>query len=207
MVYVQKLNTTNVLTEQEIKGLVHMVEEEKLAGDVYQTLHAKTGLINFQNIEQSERRHQSAVQGLLQKYGIADPTAGKGVGEFTQTEFTNLYQDLVRTGAQSNADALKVGLKIEDLDIYDLEKEIAHTERADIQQVYANLTRGSRNHLRSFHRALSQMGQSYTPELLSQTQYDAIAHSAQERGNGVGCGGKGQGRRQGKTRVIGGARN
>ena len=178
----------SILSPEEVKGLLHMVEEEKLAGDVYQTLYAKTGLINFKNIAASERRHQAAVQNLLRRHGITDPTVSKGLGEFTQPAFTKLYQDLVKQGAQSNADALKVGLKIEDLDIDDLDKESARTQRADIQQVYANLTRGSRNHLRSFDRTLRQMGQTYTPEFISQEQYHAIASSPQEKGNQTGRG-------------------
>ena len=178
----------STLSAQEVKGLLHMVEEEKLAGDVYQTLYTKTGLLNFKNIAASERNHQSALQSLLRQYGITDPTAGKGVGEFTQPAFTELYQNLVNTGAQSHIDALKVGLKIEDLDIDDLQKEMAHTQRADIKRVYDNLTRGSRNHLRSFDRTLRQMGQTYTPEFISQAQYDAIASSAQEKAYGQGGG-------------------
>ena len=184
MAYAQKSTVTNTpLSEQEIQGLTHMVEEEKLAGDVYQTLYTKTGLINFKNITESERRHQAALQNLLRQYGIADPTTGKGVGEFTQSTFSHLYQVLVKQGSLSSADALKVGLKIEDLDIFDLEKEMEHTQRASILQVYENLTRGSRNHLRSFNRSLRQMGLTYTPEFITQSQYDAIASSAQERGN------------------------
>ena len=189
---------SSILNPEEVKGLLHMVEEEKLAGDVYQTLYAKTGLVNFKNIAASERRHQAAVQNLLYRYGITDPTASKGVGEFTQLAFTALYQNLIKQGAQSNADALKVGLKIEDLDIDDLDKERSRTQRTDIQQVYANLTRGSRNHLRSFDRTLRQMGQTYTPEFISQAQYNAIASSPQEKGNQTHAGkGQGQGRGQG----------
>ena len=122
------------------------------------------------------------------------------MGEFTQPAFTELYQNLVNTGAQSHIDALKVGLKIEDLDIDDLQKEMAHTQRADIKRVYDNLTRGSRNHLRSFDRTLRQMGQTYTPEFISQAQYDAIASSAQEKAYGQGGG---QGCRQESTQGRG----
>ena len=85
-------------------------------------------------------------------------------------------------------------------DIDDLQKEMAHTQRADIKRVYDNLTRGSRNHLRSFDRTLRQMGQTYTPEFISQAQYDAIASSAQEKAYGQGGG---QGCRQESTQGRG----
>ena len=184
------------LSEQEVRGLLRMVEEEKLAGDVYQALYERTGLRNFGNIVQSERQHQRAVQTLLQTYRLTDPTAGKRAGEFTDPEFTRLYQQLVTQGARSNVDALKVGVLIEELDIADLNELTRQTQRADIKWVYANLNRGSRNHLRSFDMTLKrQSGASaYQPQHLSQSEYDAIVYSAPERG-GMGAGrGAGGGR-------------
>ena len=186
-------SNASALSTDEINGLLQMVEEEKLAGDVYQTLYERTGLNNFKNIVEAERKHQAAVQNLLRQYGITDPTAGKALGEFTQPSFTALYQDLIKAGSLSNADALKVGLKIEELDIFDLQQAAAQTSRDDIQRVYENLLRGSRNHLRSFHRALQAEQQSYAPEFLTQAQYNAIATSEQEKGNGQGHG-KGHGK-------------
>ena len=188
---------THPLSEQEVRGLLRMVEEEKLAGDVYQALYERTGLRNFGNIVQSERQHQRAVQGLLQTYRLADPTAGKRAGEFTDPEFTRLYQQLVTQGARSNVDALKVGVLVEELDIADLNELTRQTQRADIKWVYANLNRGSRNHLRSFDMTLKrQSGASayvgtYQPQHLNQSEYDAIVYSAPERG---GMGGMGAGR-------------
>ena len=191
---------TSPLSEQEVRGLLRMVEEEKLAGDVYQALYERTGLRNFSNIVQSERQHQRAVQGLLQTYRLTDPTAGKRAGEFTDPEFTQLYQQLVTQGARSNVDALKVGALIEELDIADLNQLTRQTQRADIKWVYTNLNRGSRNHLRSFDTTLKrQSGASaYQPQHLSQAEYDAIVYSAPEHG-GMG-GGMGAGRGAGGGR-------
>ena len=193
---------TSPLSEQEVRGLLRMVEEEKLAGDVYQALYERTGLRNFSNIVQSERQHQRAVQGLLQTYRLTDPTAGKRAGEFTDPEFTQLYQQLVTQGARSNVDALKVGALIEELDIADLNQLTRQTQRADIKWVYTNLNRGSRNHLRSFDMTLKrQSGASaYQPQHLSQAEYDAIVYSAPERGGMGGMGGMGAGRGAGGGR-------
>ena len=190
------------LSAQEIADLLHMVEEEKLAGDVYETLYEKTGIQNFGNIVQAERRHQSAVQSLLKRYGIADPTLGKGLGVFENSEFADLYQVLITQGQQSIADALKVGAKIEDLDIADLNHLLANCQRSDFVRVYENLNRGSRNHLRSFDRALKTHTQEYyTPEHISQAQYDAIVSAPHEQGRG--CQEHGQQRRRGQGRGRG----
>lgn len=172
------------LSAQETQGLVRMVEEEKLAGDVYQALYERTGVRNFGHIVSSERQHQRAVQSLLQAYRIADPTMGKTLGEFSDPQFARLYQQLVAQGSRSTIDALKVGALIEELDIADLNQLSRQTQRADILRVYDNLNRGSRNHLRSFDATLTRQAgaRAYAPEHLSQSEYDAIVHSSQERG-------------------------
>ena len=166
------------------------------------TLFEKTGLQNFANIVQSERRHQNAVRGLLQAYGISDPTANRKLGEFSNPEFNKLYQQLTEQGAKSNADALKVGALIEELDIADLNTLSTQTKRADVLNVYDNLTRGSRNHLRSFDYTLKmRTNQTYQPIHLSSSEYNAIINSAQEKGNRgmAGCqGGIGNRPGQGK---------
>ncbi len=58
-----------------------------------------------------------------------------------------LYDQLV-------ADALRVGAAVEEIDILDLEERIAQTDKAEIQLVYENLAKGSRNHLRAFTSTL-----------------------------------------------------
>ncbi|MCB0134315.1 MAG: DUF2202 domain-containing protein, partial [Caldilineaceae bacterium] len=75
---------------------------------------------------------------------------GNGVGEFTDPAFQALYDELVAQGSISAAEALKVGVAIEELDIADLEQRIAETDNADIQLLYSNLLAGSENHLRAF---------------------------------------------------------
>ena len=83
------------------------------------------------------------------------------------------------------SDALKVGAAIEEIDILDLQEYIAQTDKEDIRVVYENLTKGSRNHLRSFVSTLSkQTGETYQPQYLDQATYDAIIGSETERGRG-----------------------
>ena len=62
------------LTQEEKDGLLYMVEEEKLAHDVYTKLYEKWGLQIFKNIADSESTHVNAVRLLLDKYGLTDPT-------------------------------------------------------------------------------------------------------------------------------------
>jgi len=82
--------------------------------------------------------------------------------------------------------ALQVGVEIEELDIFDIERGRAGATHTDILTTMDNLTRGSRNHLRSFYANLQAVGGHYTPKHLDQASFDAIVTSAKETGAGSG---------------------
>lgn len=180
------------LTEAERSGLLQMREEEKLARDVYQALYEKWGQQIFTNIASSEQQHTDAVKAVLDRHGIADPVTDDTPGVFSNPAFTGLYNTLVAQGSTSITAAYTVGATIEDLDINDLQDLLATTQAPDVAYVYTNLMRGSRNHLRSFTRQLSQDGGEYTAQYLSQSEVDEIISTSQETGNGANGGGGGQ---------------
>ena len=140
------------ISPTESASLQYMREEEKLAHDVYVTLYAKWGLRMFNNISAAEQRHTDAIVTLLNRYGIDDPAAGNPVGVFANPDLQALYDNLIAQGIVSAAEALKVGVLIEQTDIQDLKMHIAETTKADILRVYNNLLAGSQNHLRAFSR-------------------------------------------------------
>lgn len=144
----------DTLTDAEVAGLLHMREEEKLARDVYTKLGELWPMRIFSNISRAEQRHMDAVKGLLDAYGLDDPAAGKGPGEFNDPRFTELYTQLVARGEQSRSEAIKVGVTVEELDIADLEEQLTLTDREDIRFVYTNLLNASRRHLRAFNSHL-----------------------------------------------------
>jgi hypothetical protein len=140
------------LSDVERNHLLLMREEEKIARDVYQALNAKWNHQTFSNITKSEQQHMDELKVMLDNYGIADPAAGKKPGEFKNKKLQGLYTDLVQKGSKSLSDALAVGVEIEKLDIADLEEAISKTTHSDVNLVYNNILRGSKNHLESFSR-------------------------------------------------------
>lgn len=182
------------LSDEERSGLIFMREEEKLARDVYSVLYDKWGLQIFSNIAQSEQTHTEAVRTILTKYSIIDPVTDDTIGVFVNSDLQKLYTDLTTRGSVSLEEALTVGALIEDLDIADLQKQIALTDNDDIKLVYENLMRGSRNHLRAFTSQLTTRGETYTPKYITQSEFDAIIASEQETGSGGGNGGRGWGK-------------
>jgi hypothetical protein len=149
------MTVSSTTADQATKdALLHMVEEEKLAHDVYVTLGDSTGLSIFDRISGSETRHEAALQSLLDRYDIADPTDGNGVGEFTDTAFTALYDQLIEQGNESDDAALQVGVTIEELDIDDLDARLDASTPSDVAQVFERLLAGSEHHLAAFDRML-----------------------------------------------------
>ncbi len=180
-------------------------EEEKLARDVYITLHKQWKLQIFENISQSEQRHMDRMKTLLDRYGVADPVRDDTVGVFTNKELANLYKDLVAQGSKSEVEALLVGATIEDLDIRDIRKMKKNTSDADAQDAFAKLECGSRNHMRAFSRQLEARGVTYKVKYLSQSAVKQILEGDHERCGQVGRGksGRGQGHGRGGGRGWG----
>ena len=170
------------LSESEIKGLLQMREEEKLARDVYLSLHQDWAHRIFQNIASSEQRHMDAVKTLLDKYNMLDPVIDDTVGVFSDPKIQNLYFELVQKGRISLVHALQVGALIEDLDIFDLKEFILVADNVDIKTVYQNLLKGSRNHMRSFVSQLSAYGEIYEGTYLTPEEIEEIVDSPMERG-------------------------
>lgn len=182
---------TSPLSEVEIKGLLKMREEEKLARDVYQALAEKWNVPVFQNIMVSEERHSEAVQSSMAAHGVSDPVTDDTRGVFTSEDFTKLYSELVTRGSESLREAYQVGAYIEELDIVDLEQEIKNTTHSDIRYMYEALKRGSENHLRAFNQnILTATGEEYTPVLLSKDAFTIIRKDTTHGGGRGMMGGK-----------------
>ncbi len=194
------------LISGENAGILLMREEEKMAHDVYVVLGQTTDLAIFDNIAASETNHYNAIGYLISNYKLTDSSTGVE-GTFNNADLAALYKKLVAAGKVSLTEALKTGALIEETDIADLEELMDMTTNSALLQVYGNLLRGSRNHLRSFVSALSTYQITYTPSILSTDAYNAIINSPIETGNGnknsngkrKGNSGKGNSNRGGNT--------
>lgn len=137
-------------TEQQ---LLFLIEEEKLAHDVYTVMYQKYGANVFGNILQSESTHQNRVLVLLQDRDIPDPRSSE-IGVFTNTDLQKFYDDLIAQGNISAEEAYKAGVAIEERDIADISTQLATTTDEDIILALEALRSASENHLRAFNRQL-----------------------------------------------------
>ncbi|MBP6148085.1 MAG: DUF2202 domain-containing protein [Candidatus Planktophila sp.] len=132
--------------------LQYLVEEEKLARDVYAYLAANVTSQKFSNITKSEQTHMDNISALLKKYNFFNPTLTRAPGVFRDAELQKLYNDLIAQGSVNLAAAMQVGVAIEELDIADLKKIMVTPAPADVKLAYDLLLKGSYNHLAAFSR-------------------------------------------------------
>ena len=170
------------LSAAEISDLLYMQEEEKLARDVYDVFSESWGMQVFRNIGDAEQTHMDSVTVLIDRYGLEKTPESATPGVFAHAELQLLYNDLTASGIQSPEDALRAAALVEETDIVDLRNAMGRTDNGDIRYVYENLMRGSENHLRAFVRNLEQQGDVYTPQVLTQADYDAIVSAPVQAG-------------------------
>jgi hypothetical protein len=202
------------LNPAEIDDLTYMHEEERLARDVYMGLSAYWGdqgwpVLLFDNIARAEQTHMETLKSAMDRYGLDDASDPEVVGVYADSTLNDLYETLMERGmVDSNyIEALRVGALIEEVDIADLDEAIARTDNPDLQTIYANLQRGSRNHLRAFVAEIErQSGEAYTSQVLDQETVNVIVDTPMERGDqgqgqrGEKHQGDGMGNGQGKGR-------
>lgn len=195
---VDVLDGASALESDEEDGLLFMLEEEKLARDLYIALNTMWNHQSFAKISIAEEKHMQAVQTLIFTLtGVQPEIADQGV--FNNQELAELYSALISKGSESLISALAVGALVEETDIEDLMVYLLQSPSSDIVLVYENLLKGSRNHLRAFAKQLDANGVTYVPEVLDSELYNEIISSAMENGkkyrkhNNKGNGGKGKG--------------
>ena len=169
------------ISQKDADALLFILEEEKLARDTYEFLDKTWGLNQFANIKKSEQTHIDAIENLLKQNEISYTILPEGV--FSNDELQAHYNTFKVDGVKSVIDALKIGATIEDLDIKDLEDFVLETENAQIINVYQSLQCGSRNHLRSFMKGLDKNRGTYTPQFITQDEFNSIVNSSNEQCN------------------------
>ncbi len=141
--------TAAPVAESSTSTLLFMIEEEKLAHDVYVTLGGLWGSNIFSNISQSEATHQQELLALFDSRAITDPRSS-AVGVFVNPDLQKLYDQLIAQGSVSRSAAMQVGITIENKDISDLGVAVAAEHDQAVIAVYEQLLKGSENHLAAF---------------------------------------------------------
>ena len=151
----QVFGQNNTPTNSESEDMQYLVEEEKLAKDVYTYFGDKYGSRPFLNIQKSEQRHMDMMIQMLEKDNVSYKISDEP-GVFYNEELQALYDKLVAQGSTSELEAFKAGKLIEETDISDLKEAIKHTADETNIEIYRNLLRASKNHLQAFDRQIAK---------------------------------------------------
>lgn len=143
--------TSFVYGDEQAAALLFMIEEEKMAGDLYEQFFDQTGLKVFDNIAASEDRHMAALldQALLAGIDVSG-VISLPAGEYLNQDLPALYGELLAAGSASADAALTVGQQVEQVDIADLEGAMVAVVGTPLEAIYSNLENGSTHHLAAF---------------------------------------------------------
>lgn len=176
-------NVFSQISENDKIGLFYLLEEEKLAYDIYSEMYKKYNHKVFENIMKAEKVHQEHILNLLKTMDIDADQYYENPGEFTNKNLQDLYNDFILTGNYSLSDAFRAGAMIEETDIKDLRDNFSKTNDATIKALYECLDNASQNHLRAFVRNLKREDINYSPKVLSKEDFDLIISSKNKPGN------------------------
>ncbi len=165
-----------MLSSNEKDDLLFMIEEEKMARDVYLVFQEKWNRTIFKHIAEAEQRHIDLLIQLAEDEGLRYPSAitENENGVFENKEIQSLYHNFIKRGEISYELALKQGAKLEEIDIKDLRERMANTENVAIDEIYERLEKASNHHLQAFVRQLEKEGVDYQPVVLDQATFDQV---------------------------------
>lgn len=140
------------LTNTQRTYLIDLYNEEKLAHDVYVYIYEKRGIKQFGNILQSEIKHHTLVENILDIYWISyDKNTIAGV--YSTSWYTDLYNTLIQKWSVSPSDAIAVWVQIETMDIADIQQLYPIFQwYNDITTTLQILEEWSKKHLAAFSR-------------------------------------------------------
>ena len=136
------------LTGAQEETLADLAEREKLARDVYTSFADATGDVRFRRVAWSEAHHLRALQVLLDRYEVDDPTRASGTGEFEDAQVAADYERYVEEGSGSLDAALGAAREIESDDVDRLGEAASDVDESapDVARVYEHLALASAHH-------------------------------------------------------------
>ena len=164
-------SATFPLSALEVQRMAFILEEERMARDLYLEFYKTTRLPVFLDVAGSEEIHIASILTLMERRGLTGPAEAPGV--YADEALQEMYEELLAAADSPDA-ALRAASQVEEASVHDLSKEIEGTLEPDLISVYGGLMVGSQKHLRTFVRALEERGEEYIPTILSQEEFDRI---------------------------------
>ncbi|MBS4068656.1 MAG: DUF2202 domain-containing protein [Sulfurimonas sp.] len=116
------------LDQTRTDSLLFMIEEEKMARDIYDALFEQTGISTFDTISNSEQYSYDRMLSNALKFGVDTSKLSSDIGVYANTDIQALYDQLL----------VQVSASTVDTDITDLQNTIDSALITLIGQVQIN---------------------------------------------------------------------
>jgi len=147
----------NGLSLNQIDEIKAIIEEEKLARDIYSEFYRLHSEGIFLEISKDEQKHMDRILTLVDIYKFEDPVKTNPPGVFSDPNVQVLYNQLLLEGTKSLEDALKVAIKLEKIDKEDISKTKSKTSALSSIDTFDFLMTGSKYHLDKYTKYLNAL--------------------------------------------------
>lgn len=169
----------NEFTANEKTALLQIFEQEKLARDVYAELGEKFGINLLKNISISKQKQMSVLMDLMVLNQMS-PIFEDARGVYNDQELSELYTNITAEGSLSLNNAFRACAKVEDKNIFDLEKAISETTKNKLITLYSKISCNAGNDLRAGIKMLVGNGEMFMPDYISVKLLRSIMHDNYE---------------------------
>ncbi|MCB0645205.1 MAG: DUF2202 domain-containing protein [Saprospiraceae bacterium] len=175
----QPANSTSGISLDEQKTLVQIFEQEKMARDVYTQIGEKFGIKILKNAAIGKQKQMSQILDLL-ALNQANIAFDDAQGVFRNAELTEHYNAFLAEGLGSLNNAFRVGAKMEDYNIYQIDKVLSSTTNDKLVLLFSKLSCSSGNELKTQVNMLVGNGEMFMPDYISVKLYRSIMHDNHE---------------------------
>lgn len=159
--------------------LVYLVEQEKLARDVYSTLDTFWVTDVFNRLAHQELQHIGKLSTVAAELAIYVPNHFNEypLGQFNNPEFRILYKEILENANFSLEDAYRVCANLEERKMMDLKAALKEPNFEMENLTYKSLLLGSEENFKIFVQALIEMNSYYTPIWLSPAEFESLSRN------------------------------
>jgi len=151
-------HSSEILSSQELKGLIFMAEKQKLHRDIYSAIANKTVNPLFNELSLSEAKNMDLITATIEDFGQVSPVSKKGVGDFIQAEVQDVYDEFINSVNDNVIDQLSFALRMEERAVADIQDLLEQGEGSeDIRQLYTELLTDSYSHLDVLNKEIKRI--------------------------------------------------
>ena len=162
-------------TSADEEYLQYLYESILMTGEIFRNSYEKWGIPEFNNVSRKEFSSLDSIRTILDKYKIKNPAANHHAGIYFNPQIQLWHNENLSKAIFSYDDALVTAIRLEEKIIYDIQqhstKEITNN---DLRNLYTKLNASATSHLKIFYQLLMNRGGSFSPEYLSQPEFEKL---------------------------------